>query len=260
MSDPDEIATRRSAPGRSTEAGGRPGSNPIDVVFFDAGETILHPYPSFPELFAQVVNAQGYEVSARESTEVQNRLAPHLVDLAADTGVEYPSLSPDASRRFWSYLYRRLLAEFGIEDEALVERLYATFSDTSSYRLFDDVFPALAELEETGHRLGLISNFEGWLEEMLVELEVGHLFDVRVISGLEGVEKPDPLIYEVALERARVEPSAAVHVGDSPSLDVEPASAVGMHVVLVDRKNRYPDAPGPRVGSLRELPAIVETL
>ena len=48
---------------------------------------------------------------------------------------------------------------------------------------------------------GLISNFEEWLEEMLVELEVGHLFDVSVISGTEGLEKPDPAIFHLALER-----------------------------------------------------------
>jgi putative hydrolase of the HAD superfamily len=230
----------------------------IEIVFLDAGDTILHPYPSFPELFAKVVNEHGHAVSVVDARTVQSRLAPHLVDLAEDAGVRDPSLSADASREFWSFLYRRLLAELGIEDEPLVGRLYETFSDSSSYRLFDDALPAMHSLRRAGYRLGLISNFEEWLEEMLVELEVGELFDVRVISGVEGVEKPDPKIFEVALERAGVWATAAVHVGDSPVLDVEPAKSVGMHPILLDRWDRYPDATVARVRSLAELPALVD--
>jgi putative hydrolase of the HAD superfamily len=230
----------------------------IEIVFLDAGDTILHPYPSFPELFAKVVNEHGHAVSVVDARTVQSRLAPHLVDLAEDAGVRDPSLSADASREFWSFLYRRLLAELGIEDEPLVGRLYETFSDSSSYRLFDDALPAMHSLRRAGYRLGLISNFEEWLEEMLVELEVGELFDVRVISGIEGVEKPDPKIFEVALERAGVWATAAVHVGDSPVLDVEPAKSVGMHPILLDRWDRYPDATVARVRSLAELPALVD--
>jgi putative hydrolase of the HAD superfamily len=140
----------------------------------------------------------------------------------------------------------------------LVEEMYSTFSSSASYRLFDDVLPALEELTEMGYRLGLISNFEEWLEEMLVELEVGHLFDISVISGFEGIEKPDAEIYRRALEKAGVDPSFAVHVGDSPANDVEPAREVGITAVLLDRYNRYPDA-RPRVRSLDDLPDLLRT-
>ena len=232
----------------------------VDIVFFDAGETILHPHPSFPELFANTAQAKGHDVSVEDATEVQLRLAPHLVELAEDTGVENPSLHPADSLRFWSFLYRMLLKELGIEDEELVSALYATFSDISSYALFDDVLPALRRLESEGYRLGLISNFEEWLEEMLIELEVGHLFEVRVVSGIEGVEKPDPRIYERALQRAGAQAHAAVHVGDSPAMDVEPAIATGMRAVLLDRLGRYGDHPGTVISSLDELFGVVSYL
>jgi putative hydrolase of the HAD superfamily len=232
----------------------------IEVVFLDAGETILHPHPSFPELFARVVNDNGYAIDVEESKAVQRQLAPHLVDLAEETGVESPSLSAESSVRFWSYLYRRLLQEFGIEDEGLVSELYATFSDHASYRLFDDALPAIESLLGAGYRLGLISNFEEWLEEMLLELEVGHLFEVKVISGLEGVEKPNPRIYQLALERAGVTAERAVHVGDSPVLDARPAASLGMQAVLLDRFGRYPDEEAARIRSLSELVDLLPAL
>jgi putative hydrolase of the HAD superfamily len=118
----------------------------------------------------------------------------------------------------------------------------------------------LREVSEAGFRMGLISNFEGWLEEMLVELEVGHLFDVKVISGVEGVEKPDPDIYRLALQRANAEASKAVHVGDSPGLDVDPSREVGMTPVLLDRHDRYPDVDVARINSLKELAPLVAKL
>lgn len=228
-----------------------------EIVFFDAGETIVYPHPSFAELFAEVCANRGYAVSARAVSDVQERLAPHLVDLAEETGVEQGvTLSDRDSRVFWTYLYRRFTSELGLDDDLLVQDLFGLFRKTSTYRLFDDVLPTLGLLERQGYRLGLISNFEGWLEKLLVELEVGHLFDVSVISGVEGVEKPDPAIYRLALERAGVAPEAAVHVGDSIRLDIEPAAAVGMRGILIDRAERYPDAPS-RITSLEELPQVV---
>ncbi len=230
--------------------------NKVEIVFFDAGETLLHPDPSFHELFVDVCARKGYEVDVEQVLKIQQRLAPHLVELAEETGITAPSLDADDSLTFWSHLYRRLLGELGIEDETLVRDMYGTFSSTSSYRLFDDVLPALERLTEMGYRLGLISNFEEWLEEMLVELEVGHLFDVSVISGAEGMEKPDPEIYRRALTKAGVDPNFAVHVGDSPANDIDPARAVGIMAVLLDRYNRYPDM-SPRVRALTDLPDLL---
>jgi putative hydrolase of the HAD superfamily len=232
----------------------------IEMVFFDAGETLLRPHPSFPELFATVCKRNGRDVDPADVAEVQDRLAPYLVDLAHDTGVEHPSLSPEGSRTFWTHLYTRFLGELGIVDDDLAAKLFATFSSSSSYKLFDDVLPTLRQLQAEGYRLGLISNFEEWLEEMLVELEVGDFFDTRVISGSAGVEKPDPQIYRIALDRAGIEPGVSVHVGDSPYLDIEPASSVGMKTVLLDRKGRHVEARVPRIRSLKDLPATVANL
>jgi FMN phosphatase YigB (HAD superfamily) len=49
-------------------------------------------------------------------------------------------------------------------------------------------------------------------------------------------------------------------VGDSPTFDIAPAAAMGMHTVLLDRVGRYPQASGPRITSLKELPPLVANL
>lgn len=233
----------------------------IEIVFLDAGGTMLDPHPSFAELFAKVCAENGRPVGAADVLAVQERIAPHLVELVAEAGLDQgPSLSPEASRAFWSFTYRRFLEELGAVDEALVEKLYERFSDPSSYRLYDDVVPTLTRLADAGYRLGVISNFDGWLETMLIELEIHHSFDTHVISGVEGVEKPDPAIYRLAVDRAGVAPETSVHVGDSPAMDIEPARAAGLNTVLIDRVGRYADASGVRITSLEELPEVVANL
>lgn len=233
----------------------------IRAVFFDAGETLLYPHPSFAAVFSEVCRASGRDITPQEVGTVRQRLAPHLLDVAEESGVEKgPSLSPEDSRRFWTFLYRRFLKEWDIVDAELVDRLYETFSRTSTYRLYDDALPALRALQARELVIGLISNFDSWLSEMLVEMEVGHLFDVTVISGVEGVEKPDPAIYELAIQRAGVAPDESVHVGDSPGLDAQPATAAGMRAVLLDRDGRYPSEPWPTIPSLEDLPSLLTRL
>lgn len=230
----------------------------IEMVFFDAGGTLLDPHPSFPELFSSTCQASGYEVTTEQVAEVQERLAPHLTELVHEADLPHaPSLSPEASRAFWTFTYRRFLEELGIDDEGMTTSLYETFSSFESYRLYDDVKPTLDEIEKAGYRLGLISNFDSWLEKMLIEMEVGHLFEPSIISGLVGVEKPDPRIYRIAIEEANLDPARCVHVGDSPSMDMEPASAVGIIPVLIDRAGRYPDS---RYARIQELSQIVPLL
>lgn len=64
----------------------------------------------------------------------------------------------------------------------------------------------------------------------------GSEWDFGVFSGLEGVEKPDPRIYEIAIERAgNIAPEEALHIGDSLRKDYIPAKSVGMHGLLLDR-------------------------
>jgi putative hydrolase of the HAD superfamily len=225
------------------------------AVFFDAGETLVHPHPSFPDLFARILVREGHEVSP---DAIRDRI--HVVSdrfrEAARTN-ELWTTSPEKSRRFWHEVYAIFLRDFGIVDVALADTCYREFTDLANYSLFDDVLPALKLLEEADLTLGVISNFEEWLERLLEQLGVRSYFSVRVISGVEGLEKPDPRIFRLAMERAGVEPGRSVYVGDNPEFDVEPAMAVGMFPVLIDRRDRFPEAPGVRIASLEELPDVL---
>jgi putative hydrolase of the HAD superfamily len=232
----------------------------IEIVFFDAGETLLHPHPSFPELFSATCARHGIEVSPETVAPVLFGMVRNMAEVAAEAGVVNASASEQQAHRFWTHLYRKCLRELSIDAEWLADELYKIFSDSASYRLYDDALPAIRDLKEAGYRIGLISNFEGWLEELLVELEVGDVFEVSVISGLVGVEKPDARIYEIALRAAEVEPAEAAHVGDSLANDIRPPVDLGMRAVLLDRAGHHDKDAVPVIRSLLELPSLVPTL
>jgi putative hydrolase of the HAD superfamily len=227
-----------------------PIPDPLDCVLFDAGDTLLAPAPSFQGRFVAVAAAAGLPL---EEAAVDAAIAE------AVRAAQWPSdwTDPATQRGFWVGFYRQVLAALGHRDDGfqLAEALFAAFSDPAGYRLFDDVRPALETLAGRGVTLGVVSNFEPWLEDVLALQGVDHLFAAVAISGKLGVAKPDPEIFLAALKEAGAEPEATVHVGDQPANDVAAARAVGITPVLVDRYGRHPDPDG--VHRVEDLTGLV---
>jgi putative hydrolase of the HAD superfamily len=230
-----------------------PIPDPLDCVLFDAGDTLLAPAPSFQGRFVAVAAEHGVPL---EEAAVDAAIA------AAVRAVEWPSdwTDPATQRSFWVDFYQRVLGGLGHRGDRLelAEALFNAFSDPATYKLFDDVRPALEELAGRGLKLGVVSNFEPWLEDVLVLEGVEHLFATVAISGKLGVAKPDPAIFQAALAEAGAAAEATLHVGDQPLMDVAAASALGITPVLIDRFARHLDPNGThRVESLTELVELV---
>jgi putative hydrolase of the HAD superfamily len=231
----------------------------LEAVFFDAGETLLYPHPSFAELFAEVLREHGYRVEPARVQEVISATSGRFNEILSSEEARLWSTSAERSRILWDGIYRGFLTDVGVVDghDRLVDALYGRFTDLASYRLHPDALPTLERLRKSDLTLGLISNFEEWLEGLLESLEVAHLFDVTVISGIEGVEKPDARIFELALERAGVAAEHSVYVGDNPTFDIEAARVVGMIPVLIDRRGRHEETEAIRITSLEDLPEAI---
>ncbi|CAH2049448.1 unnamed protein product [Thlaspi arvense] len=150
--------------------------------------------------------------------------------------------------------------------EKIFRRIYASFGSSAPYTIFPDSQPFLRWVRESGLKVGLVSNAEYRYQDVILpalglnEASVqynGSAWDFGVFSGIEGVEKPDPRIYEIALERAgNVAPEEVLHIGDSMRKDYLPAKSVGMHALLLDRF-KTPDADNWRKSGAPVLPDLV---
>jgi putative hydrolase of the HAD superfamily len=226
------------------------------AVFFDAGETLVHPAPSFPELFAQVLEREGHRVLPDDVLAASRAVTARFSEASRDGSLW--TTSPERSRAFWSSVYVAMLGELGLpSQDGLRDSLYGAFTDRANYALFDDVRSVLEGLASEGYTLGLVSNFEAWLDDLLADLGVRDAFAVRVISGNEGMEKPDLRIYRLALDRAGVDAADAAYVGDNPEFDIDPPAALGMFPVLIDRRERHGDHVGARITDLGQLSEVL---
>ncbi len=107
------------------------------------------------------------------------------------------------------------------------------------------------------YRLGIVSNFYGNLDRVCTDLGIRDLFACIVDSSRVGVMKPDPLIFQAALNQLGLRPHQSVFVGDNPARDMEGAKGMGMpHIWLVGKngKSRTPCCPeDPIIPTLEDL-------
>jgi HAD superfamily hydrolase (TIGR01549 family) len=113
---------------------------------------------------------------------------------------------------------------------------------------YDDAAPALRGLRRDGLRLVAVSNWDCSLPDVLARVGLRELLDGVVSSAVAGHRKPDPGIFEPALQVAGVEPGEALHVGDTRDEDVEGARAAGIRALLIDR-----DGDGGDISSLADI-------
>jgi putative hydrolase of the HAD superfamily len=165
----------------------------------------------------------------------------------------------DGGHRWHQHLYRRLLALAGISgdsdrlDQAAAVILREHRLSNAWRRVGAGVRQAVARLRAAGLKLGVVSNSEGTIEQMLIEIEMRDPFDAVVDSAVVGITKPDARIFQIALDRLAVSPAETIMVGDSPSADVAGAHAAGLRAALIDPHGLYPWCSVPHFDDVAEF-------
>lgn len=108
-------------------------------------------------------------------------------------------------------------------------------ADGPYFRPFDDAVRALEAVSKLGLPIIVISNWDYSLHRILRVQGISHYFKHVFASLEEGVEKPDPKLFQIALQALGLEPHEVLHVGDHPSDDYSGATAAGLSALLVDR-------------------------
>ena len=116
-----------------------------------------------------------------------------------------------------------------------------------------DGVETVGALKQAGYRIGVVSNAEGRVAQDLDGAGYEGLFETVVDSHCVGVEKPDPKIFQIALERMGVGPENAVHIGDVPAVDVVGARAANLTPLLLDRHDLYADHDVQRLSAISDL-------
>jgi HAD superfamily hydrolase (TIGR01509 family) len=208
---------------------------PIRAIFFDAGNTLIHMD------YAAIAAALAREGFATTAAEVQRAEWSARVGLDASFQPGASTEHPSTGERYLAFL----LDELGVRSVATVAALTAW---RCTYNLPNGLWTVLepeakAALElarRSGLATAVISNSNGTIADILDSLGLGRHLDFVIDSSKVGVEKPDPRIFHIALERAQLRPEQAAYIGDLYSIDVLGARAAGLPAVLMNPGGCWP--------------------
>lgn len=119
-----------------------------------------------------------------------------------------------------------------------------------------DSIPLIEKLADK-YECALVSNFYGNLKSVLQDFGLGRCFRTVIDSSVVGVRKPDPAIFQLAIDKLNLKPEDITVIGDSFKKDIEPALALGCKAIWLkgsswdntDMNNEYE----PCVSSLLQL-------
>jgi putative hydrolase of the HAD superfamily len=226
---------------------------PYKAIFFDVGNTLLLPYPSAADICAEVLGWHGHQVDPIDLSRALD---------FADRAYEEKYRQDDSfwmkeadTANFWIELYELMLSQAGVEDDttALATDIYTEFGYAQRWQPYPDVLPVLTRLSESGYTIGLVSNWDTRLTSLSIDMGLSKYLDFVISSASVGLLKPQPEIFELALDRAGVTANEAMHVGDHYYADIMGARSVGITPVLLDRKRTVGAADCLVINDLGEL-------
>lgn len=235
----------------------------IKAVFFDLDGTLRHSVPSGGEVFTDYVVTLGLAVN--DEARLRALRWEHLywassVDLRDDLLAH-----AGETENFWiEYSRRRLIAlgaspqwarEFAAKASVHMGEFYRPESIVP-----EDVRRALPQLKQAGYILGVISNRDKPFLDVLKHHGIDDFFDFSLAAGEVNVFKPEPGVFEHALQRLNLSPQEAIYVGDNYYADVVGARRAGLQPVLYDPLGIFPDPDCATIKSFDELNSIIKTI
>jgi len=219
----------------------------LKAIFFDVGGTLVH--------------LDCARLSERLCDELDCELAldgfPRAQSLAMTTVARLALEGAGTTDQLKAQFYTTLLPQLGLAEDKLSQAVECALRLAQTEMLWRSADPAAApvlrELKRRGFTLGVISNSDGRLERSFALTDLTEHFDFLIDSFVVGVEKPDPAIFQFALERAGVAPHEAAYVGDIYPVDVIGARRAGLLPILYDPADLDTNTDCLRIHHLDEL-------
>ena len=227
-------------------------------VFFDLGQTLIDEWEfidTFDNRFLEILNGFGSRIDRRNYLSVRDSV---IRDRKIGTG----------SVKELVIVVSKLLAPQGY-DEAITSRLEPEIRKArgASFRFSNDAPEMLEKLRKMEIEMGLIANQSKDITEILEKSGLEEFFSVKAISSSVNLAKPDPRIFQLALDKAGRSAKECIMVGDRLDTDICPANSIGMKTMRYTNSlfslqipSRECEKPTFTVASLLEIPGILERI
>lgn len=225
----------------------------IEVILLDAAGTLFDVRGSVGDIYSNVARKYGVEADP----VALERAFSHAFRAKAAEGFNVHGTDISSAEKLWWMDVVRAVFAGRMAEGPLAryfEEVFEAFRRADAWDLFADTHPGLERLRSLGYRLGVISNFDSRLFDLLANLGLERYFERVIISWRAGAAKPDVRIFNHAVDTMQVRPERAIHVGDSIADDYDGARKAGLGAVLLDRRRNHLRREGiVRADSLIEL-------
>lgn len=220
----------------------------VTDVFFDLDHTLWDFEKNSALTFGKILKKNNVEVALEDFLEVY-----------APINFEYWKLYRENKITKESLRYKRLKTTFDKLSFSAEDTLINTLSEEyieylSSYGyLFQHTLEILQYLKPS-YKLHIITNgFEEVQHKKMQSSNIINFFTHIVNSEMVGVKKPNPKIFEFALEKAQVVPKKSIMIGDNLEADILGAKNMGMHVLHFNSNNEETHNHSEIINSLAEI-------
>jgi len=231
----------------------------IKAILFDLDGTLRFNNPTGDQVFIKYVRELGLNISDEDETRAQRWEHYYFANS--------PEIKADLDQyqdrnEFWVNFARRRLVALGCHPRAA--QLLA--SEASAYmaenykpqtHVPEEVFALLASVKECGYVLGVVSNRDDPFHDELKELKLDSYFKFSLAGGEVNSFKPDPRIFEHALELSGTSANETIYVGDNYFADIIGSRRAGLVPVLLDPSGLFPEADCAVIKSFHEFPDLL---
>ncbi len=239
----------------------------FEVALFDLGGTLIYFDGERPDIIAESdwamqdwLEKAGYRLPQDFGARFTGRVSAFLA-----------GGDPDFIEITSSYFLKILLAEAGypsVPDQVVQPALKVKFAISQEHwKLEDDAITTLESLKRHGLRMGLVSNAGDTqdVETLIDKHRLRPYFEQVVISAQVGIRKPNPGIFQQALDHFKTAPENVAMVGDTLGADILGAQNAGIASIWITRRAERSDnrahedtiRPDAVIASLSELPPLL---
>uniref|UniRef100_A0A0R3RK92 Haloacid dehalogenase-like hydrolase domain-containing protein 3 n=1 Tax=Elaeophora elaphi TaxID=1147741 RepID=A0A0R3RK92_9BILA len=225
----------------------------LRIITVDVQNTLIRPKQSPGRTYADFAKRINIQCNAAELDEAFRRNFKNLSKQKLCYG-----FGKDGEVAWWVELVKNCFADIGEKNsdiDELAHKLFAYFGSVEPWKLVDSqIHDYLKELKSRKIRLGVISNFDRRLRDILEGFRLSSYFEIMLLSGEIGVEKPNKRIFERAAKYFQINHmEEMLHVGDEEEKDFNGARKAGARAVLFSPNKSVCSNKGYVICSLKDI-------
>lgn len=222
----------------------------VRAIFFDAVGTVIHPVPAVGAVYAEIGQRFG---SRLDPHEIRQRFTLAFArQEQVDARVGHGTTEAREYER-WLAIVNEVLDDVA-DREGCFLALYDHFAQPRSWRCEPGVEKLFQTLDKAGYLLGIASNFDHRLRQVVEGFGELSLARYLIISSEVGWKKPAREFFDQLCRIANLSSLEILFIGDDLDNDYKGARSAGLHAYLFDPQGRSP------LPILKRLPALTDLL